>query len=466
MKRNLTLSILASSMLLAAPLAAKSIESGWKMYGFSNVIDVASTFSSTPVTTVWGYDTINQKWKVYSPDSSLSAIIDSRSDLEQLYTINLGDGVWINATASFELNDGSTSGSATDLQRSLASVVASSASSLGATGEIAGGTTAGVSSSVSSLSMITDSSTSMGRTLASSIPAFTIQNGDFAAIIPSVIDNKDALATMSFFAGDIKLDAAEVTDYTGGAYGLDSSGLPMVMTTLGSFSTAQSTEYQALIGNLITQVATMQSKPLFKYVGETDLQSFFDNLPKTEQEATTLLLSGGATTIESSASTIMAKYLGDTAIAPLIDFSQFSTHMSVEINETINVGGYQVTLPPLVSDSTLDNFMDQTAPLQIIFKGDGNGSVSATDMQMTMSNIDMNVTFNGTTTDIVGKYDLTINAQDGNTYYASPTFNMYGCLGADVYKNGETVPVARMKVFADGLYIVDENNNPIEKVIF
>jgi hypothetical protein len=270
------------------------------------------------------------------------------------------------------------------------------------------------------------------------------------------------MATMKFMVNGSDVNASHVMDSSGGAYGL--STMESTLTSLGTFFTGLQSTTDAVtyvstnVGTLIPAVSTIKGSPLFSIVGDTNLQSFFSGFPTDSTSAYT-------TNWMTQASSFLAMVGTDgSSLNTAINFNAIEYVMAVEFIEPLVVGGFNMDFPALVSEpSPLTNVMNMDSTVAMIFHGDGNGSAIITDATATLSNIDVNVSMDLTTMtpSAMGKYDITVE-KDGHTYTGTPTFNEHGCLGADIYEG--TTFISRMKIFDDGLWIVDQANTKIEKV--
>jgi hypothetical protein len=107
---NLFLGITAILALGAAvPAAAQNINSGWTLLGNgrSAIVDVASTFSSDGILTVWKWDPVNNTWAFFTPsmDSTKLAAYSTSKNYEVLKSILPGEGYWVNASKPLSLPD-------------------------------------------------------------------------------------------------------------------------------------------------------------------------------------------------------------------------------------------------------------------------------------------------------------------------------------------------------------------------
>jgi hypothetical protein len=88
------LSIIAG-LAIGASAFTLQLHKGWNLKGSSEKIDV-SVFNNPNIKSVWAYDDVNHKWKVYMP--GLPASFDfNKHGVEKLTQINPYDGFWINA---------------------------------------------------------------------------------------------------------------------------------------------------------------------------------------------------------------------------------------------------------------------------------------------------------------------------------------------------------------------------------
>jgi hypothetical protein len=430
---------------------AKQIESGWHMYGFASDVNLSSVLADKlEITAVWSYDSSSKHWKLYTPNG---VDVSSYDNIDPLEVVPLGTGVWTyNAsTSSIDIND-TLSNATYSLQRELANIVASSADGLGATGSAASGAKDTIGGTIGA--------TGLGRVLYYEIPSFS-QSSDESALladIPTPVGS--AKASIKFFNGSTPIvPAMNVLDQSGVAYGLTgTNGFETVGYNLGVFfqNLSPSTPNESFV-DIVTQVTTMKSAPLFFVVGDQDFQSYFASFPSNEQSAN----DANWTKLGNDYLNLAGDIYGSNFKNLSPDFSRISSELAVSFDTPLNVAGLSVTLPPLKTSVNVDKYMSNA--VNFTFTSDGNGTVNIPDFTVNMQNIELNVTYSATNVNVLGQYDLEV--KDGNdTYRATPTFGVDGCHGAEIYKNGETTPVARIKLLDDGLYIVDENNDPIEKV--
>ena len=97
--------LIVSSVMSLAVVGALSasetlnIHSGWQLLGSSNTVqDVASTFSSSNIKTVWIFDDTTNSWRAYSPDSNLMQSIQNSDKIGVLNSIGNNKGFWVYAT--------------------------------------------------------------------------------------------------------------------------------------------------------------------------------------------------------------------------------------------------------------------------------------------------------------------------------------------------------------------------------
>ena len=103
MIRKISFAILFLVIAWTTGANATSITSGWGIYGFSDDINVSTTFDSqTDVKIIWAYDNQNQAWSAYSPNSTTSAEINNNG-ISSLSNISMGNGVWILSDAGLTI---------------------------------------------------------------------------------------------------------------------------------------------------------------------------------------------------------------------------------------------------------------------------------------------------------------------------------------------------------------------------
>lgn len=78
------------------------LHNAWQLQGTSLPISNMSVFNKESIKTVWAYDKNTKQWKAYSPDTSLSNLIQSSSNITPLENILAHEGFWIHS-------DGNTS---------------------------------------------------------------------------------------------------------------------------------------------------------------------------------------------------------------------------------------------------------------------------------------------------------------------------------------------------------------------
>jgi hypothetical protein len=95
------LSIIAG-LAIGASAFTLQLHKGWNLKGSSEKIDV-SVFNNPNIKSVWAYDDVNHKWKVYMP--GLPASFDfNKHGVEKLTQINPYDGFWVNALNDVTVN--------------------------------------------------------------------------------------------------------------------------------------------------------------------------------------------------------------------------------------------------------------------------------------------------------------------------------------------------------------------------
>jgi hypothetical protein len=94
MKRIISL---VASVIIGASAASVytiNVKSGWQLKGALQDIN-ASVFNNSNIVSVWAWDDVNQKWRVYLPNKTIDL---GSYGVESLDKINKGEGFWINAT--------------------------------------------------------------------------------------------------------------------------------------------------------------------------------------------------------------------------------------------------------------------------------------------------------------------------------------------------------------------------------
>lgn len=423
-----------------------SVEPGWGMYSFNSDTNLSEVINDTNLKIVWAWDAVNSQWKAFSPNADIMSLIQSTTGVNQFFELKYGDGCWI-------LNQGDTNVSiATNAVDTaalyVAQAIAGSSSGLAGAGSASQGAVGNLSSSTSSLG-------TLSRVLYT--PSYTInENGAMVVDMPNIALNSDGQAIIQFSLNANDVNASDVLDSTGGAYGV--TDLPTTLTNLGSFFSGllSAPDYQTYVAQNITShitaVNTHKGAPLFAVMGSNDFQSFMNSFPTDEASAysadyATLASNFGALNLQTS--------------LPIANFSKIDMSIAVSMLSSMSVGNATITLPTLkTSGKTLQNIINND-PMTLY--GEGNGTISLDSGTAYMSNIELNVSVDasGNPSSMLGKYDITVT-KDGHTYTGTPTFNENGCLGADIYE-GSTF-INRMKIFDDGLWIVDSNNTKIQKV--
>ena len=349
-------------------------------------------------------------------------------------------------------------GAATDLQRSLANFIVGSSSGLATAGEVASNSTVGTATTTS----ITNT---LARVLYSSIPpAFVINDSDMVMTMPNIVGNTNVTATVKFKVNGVQQNPNHVMDDTGTSYGLNNMQATMenLGTFFSGFATAGTTQNELglyIASNVephIQAVSTIKASPLFHIVGDTALQNFINGFPIDINSAYSADWQTMGLELQALANTI------DTSI----DFSKIELFTSIFFDSTLDVGGIDVNLPSLESMAIPLTQYQSTNLVTLNFIGNGDGNAYISGTTATLSNIELNVTMdsaNANTTSVNGSYDISVTVE-GITYTGTPTFDRNGCKGADIYDENNNF-VSRMKIFDDGLWIVDENNVQIEKVI-
>jgi len=92
-----------AAMAISAGAYTLNLHSGWQLKGALSDINV-SKFNNSNIISVWTYNSNNQKWKAYLPNSSINL---SQYGIENLQEIKEGEGFWINASSatSFEVSN-------------------------------------------------------------------------------------------------------------------------------------------------------------------------------------------------------------------------------------------------------------------------------------------------------------------------------------------------------------------------
>jgi hypothetical protein len=93
------LSIIAG-LAISATAFSINIVPGWQLIGTEHDINI-SIFNNKNIKSVWAYDKVNKKWKVYTPNKNINL---SKYGIEPLTKLNKYDGFWINASTDFTLN--------------------------------------------------------------------------------------------------------------------------------------------------------------------------------------------------------------------------------------------------------------------------------------------------------------------------------------------------------------------------
>jgi len=78
------------------------IQPGWQLKGALDEINVTD-FNNPNIISVWTYDSVNQKWKAYLPNSSINL---ASYDIENLQYIKKGEGFWVNSAGYTNLDLG------------------------------------------------------------------------------------------------------------------------------------------------------------------------------------------------------------------------------------------------------------------------------------------------------------------------------------------------------------------------
>ena len=99
--KKLAFSLVAAISLVSA--YEVTFHGGWQLKGAKADINVSAVFNNPSIISVWTYDDINKKWKVYLPNNpdlmgNLPVYVDPLS------TIKDGEGYWVNALANTYVN--------------------------------------------------------------------------------------------------------------------------------------------------------------------------------------------------------------------------------------------------------------------------------------------------------------------------------------------------------------------------
>ena len=448
MRKIISLSVIATVGLYAGSL---NINDGWSLMGAPEDVNQTDIIGNSCITSVWQYDESNttQPWSLYHKTVTNHGYPLISSGLTQ------GSGFWVLSDGNCTMNYGLVDTLA--LSKSLATTIASSSSGLAGAGEAAGTAT-------SSATSATDATDALAKILYNVIPSFANSGGNMEMSIPmsGSMASTNADIVMKFNVGGTTVDSSNIMDSNGTAYGLDSTnGLQVVAPQIGLFFCKLLAGGTPDFTTLITSVNTMKASPLFSLVGDTNFQNFFNTFPTDS-------ISAGSANWQTLGTNFASLDLANNT--PSIDFSQIGFELKMTFSgDTPSVDGIDITFPPLVAVGDFTDIRGGTGLITMNFKSDGNGTVGTYG---TMSNIDINATIDrdNPSTEVVidGKYDITILA-NGHTYKGSPTFDINGCKGADIYDESGTF-ISRMKIFSDGsteengLWIVDVNNTKIEKI--
>ena len=74
------------------------IQNGWKLFGLSGGIpDVNQLFhdKGDSVNAIWAYDSSSKRWKFYSPNTNLTSVANSMSNIDSLNNIAKTEGFWV-----------------------------------------------------------------------------------------------------------------------------------------------------------------------------------------------------------------------------------------------------------------------------------------------------------------------------------------------------------------------------------
>lgn len=77
--------------------------SGWKLRGSNYKFNYMGIFNNDKINIVWTFDTINNKWSAYSPDTTISNLITNKTTVDTINTIEANDGYWILANSDLTI---------------------------------------------------------------------------------------------------------------------------------------------------------------------------------------------------------------------------------------------------------------------------------------------------------------------------------------------------------------------------
>ena len=437
-----------------------TLKSGWNLVGATvDGINIDTTIPTA--STVWKYDSVHEVWLVASPDGSQSAAITA-SPYTTFSSVDKGEGFWVHVLSDTSITLGVQ---ATDLQRTLASFVAGSASGLANAAEVASDSALGTLTATSGTS-------TLARALYSTVPpAFVSNDTNMQMTIEDIVAATNVTATVLFKVDGQPQNPNHIMDVSGASYGL--ATMETTMQNLGLFfiglSSAGSNAGDYIATNIeshIQAVSTIKNSPLFFIVGDTALQNFISGFP-TDMSSVSSITPTQWGTMASEFQTLTGG-AGGPNLDVSIDFSRINLFTSIVFDSTLNIGGVEVNLPGLNTNHAPTSLSEyqSTDLLNLNFLGSGEGNAYINGTTAILSNVELNVTMdpeNGNATSVNGSYDISVTINN-ETYTGTPTFDRSGCKGADIY-DGSNNFVARMKIFEDGLWIVDENNVQIEKVL-
>jgi hypothetical protein len=84
-------------LLIASTIYAKNItlENGWQIKGSNSAFNSMDGFNKSCIDSVWAYDTASNKFKVYSPNTQITNLINTNSKIENLTSLQPNEGFWV-----------------------------------------------------------------------------------------------------------------------------------------------------------------------------------------------------------------------------------------------------------------------------------------------------------------------------------------------------------------------------------
>ena len=79
------------------------LEQGWQLLGINNASVNMNDFNKSAVKTVWAYDKVEQKWKLYSPDATIMQQVSGMDTIKPLTQLDDKMGFWVLADAKTSL---------------------------------------------------------------------------------------------------------------------------------------------------------------------------------------------------------------------------------------------------------------------------------------------------------------------------------------------------------------------------